>query len=65
MIIDYSEYRHKFFNDSNLSKNKTLLEYTQLKTYHFSEETSQGNENDIICTVNMPMVVSDYKILIM
>ena len=55
----YRERRIKHFNSSSLSWNKTKLTYTQQKTFHFSSETSGKSlkEDDIICTVNLAMVV--------
>lgn len=57
----FREYRNKYFNESNLLEEGKVLEYTQLKTFHFSPETSQENasESDTICTLNIPLVVRE------
>ena len=54
-----SEKRVKFYNESSLLENDTLLEYTQMKTFHFNQTRSGDyTEDDIICTINLALVVS-------
>lgn len=52
------EYRVKYFNHTNSTKD--LLAYTQNKTFYFDPEASNSSvkEDDIICTINIPLVVS-------
>ena len=59
-VLFSSEFRVKHFNESDLLCNQTLLQYTQTKTFHFNQERSgEGlHEDDIICTINLPLVVS-------
>ena len=54
------EYRLKYYDETNFRGIETELEYTQRKTFHFSANTSHPDvhEDDIICTVNVAMVVS-------
>ena len=54
------EYRLKYYNESDFRAMETELQYTQRKTFHFSANTSHPDvhEDDIICTVNVAMVVS-------
>ena len=58
----FREYRNKYFNESDLLEDETVLRYTQLKTFHFSSSTSQNgaSEDDVICTINIPLIVSNH-----
>ena len=46
--------------------NDSLLTYNQIRVFDFSGETSgeELRENDTICTINLPLVVSTYTITV-
>ena len=54
----YRESRTKQF--LNFSKDKDTLTYNQSRVFHFDESASVAGlkESDIICTINIPFVVS-------
>ena len=43
-----------------MSSDKSTLTYTQQKVFHFDAANSAAgtSEDDVICTVNLPLVVS-------
>ena len=44
----------------NISSDGTLLTYNQTRIFKYSQETTGAGlqENDTICTINLPLVVS-------
>ena len=56
-FISHSENRTK--NITEVSADKKLLNYTQQKTFLFDANNSMSGaqETDVICTVNLPLVV--------
>ena len=51
--------------DLSISEDGSLLTYSQTRVFHFSQNTSGPglSEDDTICTINLPLVVSYYCVI--